>query len=298
VADLKGALKALRASQPFNLVATETARGMLRVLGARSDLVVRHLHRVGGVRCPLPDGRVLRLWSRGDDWVSNQVFWKGWTGYEPETVRPFYHAAARVPAVVDVGAYVGFFTLLAAHANPTARVFAFEPHPDVYPRLLRNVDLNEVGNVTCVAAAAGDRDGEAELVHVPGGLPTSSSLSAEFMAVHPDVVRTRVPVVTLDGFLGARAVGSVGVLKIDTEGTEPAVLRGCARTLERDRPIIFCEVLEAAATARTLEDLLRPLGYRFSLLTPAGPRPADRIEPHPRWLNHVFTPPSVDPAHL
>src|SRR6185503_17467829 len=184
--EVKRLLKAVRASQPFNAVATVAARGALRVLGTRSELLVRHLHRVGRVRCPLPDGRVLTLWSRGDDWVSNQVFWKGWTGYEPETVVPFFRAAGRAQTVVDVGAYVGFFTLLAAHANPAARVFAFEPHPAVHQRLLRNVGLNHVPNVTCVPAAVGDERGTAELVHVPGGLPTSSSLSPEFMAVHPE----------------------------------------------------------------------------------------------------------------
>jgi len=61
--------------------------------------------------------------------------------------RRWFHLAARAGIVLDVGAHVGFYALLAAHANPKGRVFAFEPHPSVYGRLIRNLSLNGVENV-------------------------------------------------------------------------------------------------------------------------------------------------------
>ncbi len=263
-------------------------RGVLRAAGRESAWAVAHLHRVGDVHAALPNGRTLRLWSRGDDWVANQVYWRGWSGYEPETTPHFFRLATAARATLDVGAYVGFFALLAGHANPAGRVFAFEPLPGPFERLQRNVARNSLGNVTCVAAAAGVADGTAELYHVPAELPTSSSLSLDFMRPAGALERLPVRVVALDGFVRAQGLARVDLVKIDTETTEPDVLLGMKETLARDHPRIVCEVLAGRGAEPRLEALLRPLGYRFFLLTPDGPVRKDAVLGHPRFLNYLF----------
>src|SRR5262245_54920135 len=110
-------------------------------------MVVKHLHRIGIVQSTLPNGRTLRLWCKADDWVSNLVYWRGWKGYEPETVSLFFRLATRARVTIDVGAYVGFFSLLAGHANTSGLVYAFEPMLDPLERLRKNVSLNELTNV-------------------------------------------------------------------------------------------------------------------------------------------------------
>lgn len=291
---MKGALKAMRASQPFNWLATSATRSVLSLTGRRSEWVVKHLHRVGTIKARLPNGRILRLWSRGDDWVSNRVYWRGWDGYEPESVRLFYRLAEHARVTLDVGAYVGFYTLLAAHANPEGRVFAFEPMPGIQARLRRHVELNRLGNAECVAAAVGDVDGTAEFFHVPADLPTSSSLSFEFMGSHGGLVSFKTPVLKLDTFVRDRNLDRVDLLKIDTESTEPQVLRGMAETLRRDRPTMLCEVLKGRGSEDELERILRPLGYQFYLLTPTGPALQEHVVGHPEWLNYLFTTLSAD----
>jgi FkbM family methyltransferase len=217
---LKTALKAVRASQPFNTLATTAVHVAFRALGVRSEWVIKHLHRVGVTRCRLPNGRTLKLWSRGDDWVSNQVFWRGWSGYEPETVPLFFRLATRACVTLDVGAHVGFYTLLAAHANSAGQVYSFEPMPRIHQRLFKNVALNGLNNVQCFASAVGEADGAAEFFHVLAELPTSSSLSLNFMqAGGATLSSTRVPVTTLDRFVRERGIGRVDLLKIDTEST-------------------------------------------------------------------------------
>lgn len=292
-------LKRLRYTQPFNRMATSATRAMLQATGMHSEFVIRHLHRVGIVTCRLPNGAELRLQSQGDDWVSNQVYWRGWEGYEPETVPLFFRLALRAEVTVDIGAYVGYFTMLAAHANPRGRVFAFEPLPSVYRRLQRNVVLNRLSNVECREAACGAEEGTAEFYHVDAELPTSSSLSFDFMRAATDLKRTLVPVLTLDSFVAAQRLDRLDLVKIDTESTEPDVLSGALTALGRHHPMILCEVLKGRGSETALEELLRPLGYRFYLLTSDGPVPRERIEGHPEWLNYLFT--TLDPsvvAHL
>jgi FkbM family methyltransferase len=287
-------LKVLRASQPFNWLATTSVRAGLSVIGVHSESVIKHLHRVGPVACRLPNGRTLRFWSRGDDWVSNQVFWRGWGGYEPETASLFFRLASQSQVTIDVGAHVGFFALLAAHANPAARVFAFEPMPVIQARLTRNVRINGLTNVTCIQSAVSAAEGTAEFYHVDAEIPCSSSLSYEFMAPAGEVKRTSVTVVALDRFCEREGLVRVDLMKIDTESTEPQVLQGMAHVLGRDRPTLVCEVLQGRGSERPLEEILGPLGYRFYLLTPDGPLPRARIEGHPEWLNYLFTPRDPD----
>lgn len=286
---VKSAIKKLRVSQPLNFLMTSTVRGLFRATGLRSDAVIKHLHRAGTSRCELPNGRSLKLWSRGDDWVSTQIYWRGLRGYEPETAPLFFRLAEHSRVILDVGAYVGFFTLLAAHANPNGRVFAFEPMPRVYERLRRNVAINRVTNVECIRACVGEETGTAKF-YTTSDLPTSSSLSLEFMKNTENLQQIIVDVVSLDEFVREREIGSVDLIKIDTESTEPQVLTGMLQTLRRDQPIIFCEVLKGRGSAEAVEGILRPLGYRFYLLTPKGPIVNDHVEGHPEWLNYLFVP--------
>jgi FkbM family methyltransferase len=289
---VKRTLKAVRAWRPVNGPATAGTRALSRVTGRDFEGAIKHLPRTGPVRSRLPNGEVLRLWSRGDDWISNQVFWRGWDGYEPETTPLFFRFASEAEVVIDVGAYVGFYSVLAGLANPGSRVLAFEPMPDNAKRFRRHIALNRLDNVEFVHAAVSADPGEAELFHVPGDHPCSTSLVREFMSTHEGVTSSVVPTVALDSFLAERGVGSVSLIKLDIETGEPGALRGMRRTLERDKPHIFCEVLSDDVGAE-LETILAPLGYRFYHLTDEGPRERREIRAHPEWLNYLFavTPP-------
>jgi FkbM family methyltransferase len=285
---IKRALKAVRAWRPFNGPATVVTRWLRRMTGREFEAAIKHLPRTGPVRSELPNGKALRLWSRGDDWISNQVFWRGWNGYEPETTPLFFHLARDAEVVIDVGAYVGFYAVLAGLANPRSRILAFEPMPDNAERLKRHLELNGLKGVEFVPAAVAADQGRAELFHVPGDHPCSTSLVRDFMGSQPDVQSSVVPTVALDPFLEERGVSSVSLVKLDIETGEPDALRGMRRTLERDRPPIFCEVLSTEVGVE-LRTILEPHGYRFYHLTDDGPQERSEIVGHPEWLNYLFT---------
>jgi FkbM family methyltransferase len=288
---IKSGLKKVRAWQPFSWVATSMVRAGMRAVGVQSELVIKHLHRVGGVSSRLPNGCKLRLWSRGDDWICNEVYWRGWQGFEPESSPLFFRLATAARVTLDVGAHVGFYSILAAHANPAGRVYAFEPLPSVYERLKKNVALNGLENVECIHSAASDTSGEAPFFHVASAeYPSSSSLSYAFMSQAGYVTcSTMVPVVRLDDFAQSRELGPVDLVKVDTESTEPDVLRGMEQVLRRDKPDILCEVLVGVGTEGPLEALLRPLGYRYYMLTSAGPQEQHEIRAHSSWRNYMFS---------
>jgi FkbM family methyltransferase len=200
----------------------------------------------------------------------------------------FWKLASEPLITIDVGAHVGLYSVLAGLANPNGKVIALEPLPVVHERLQRNLQLNLLSNVIALPLA-GAEDGLADFHYIPGLIPSSSSLSAEFMrAGEHDFASAQVRVTRLDSLLSSRGSQAVDLIKLDTETTEPAVLAGMGELLNTARPDIICEVLTRSDVG-ALTGILEPLGYSFYLLTDDGPQPRHTVAPDPRWLNYYFT---------
>ncbi|HEY7003498.1 MAG TPA: FkbM family methyltransferase [Gaiellaceae bacterium] len=136
--------------------------------------------------------------------------------------------------VVDVGANLGWFTLLmAAAVEPGGEVWAVEPMPPILPALRRNLALNESLDVRPFEVALGAGTGVAE-IHVFSGLPhghaSTSTLDRSDYTAH------EVELTTLDLLLDGRVPAFV---KLDVEGSELAVLRGSAATCAAECPPIW-----------------------------------------------------------
>jgi FkbM family methyltransferase len=223
--------------------------------------------------------------------VSNEVFWHGWTGNEPETASVFWELARTATCVIDVGAHVGYYSLIAGHANPNAHVVAFEALPHVADRLGHHVALNGLGNVTIERAAVGREVGVGTMWYTTAiPVPSSSGLAGEFVRQNEMVTSVEVPMTTLDAYVREQHLGRVDLVKIDTETTEPDVIAGARETLERDHPVVVCEVLPGDEVADLLNERLEGLDYRAALLTDRGAIGASRIVGDDRWRNWLLTP--------
>ena len=287
----------MRGYAPLNIVLTTTLRGIVRRTGRDSPILARYLPRVGGFETRLPDGRIMRMWSRGDDEITSAVYWGGWAGHEKETSSVFWDLARSARVVLDVGAHVGYFSLLASFANPSARVHSFEPLPPVHQRLRYNVSLNGINNVVCHELAVGDIPGRNRFYHLQDCIPSSSSLSRQFMepiAGDRPLVASEVDVTSIDDFVATNNLRGVDLVKIDTEGTEDAVIAGMERTITEDRPALICEILPDGP-ASAVEKIMAPFDYQYFLLTDTGPTWCPRVEPHPKWRNFLFQPTEKSP---
>jgi FkbM family methyltransferase len=141
----------------------------------------------------------------------------------------------------DIGANVGFFSLLAARLTgfDHGRVFAFEPAPDNAEAIRRNAELNGVPNITVVAKAASSQTGVGRLQIVDD---QSWSRLEEFGG-HPYTERVlEVELVTIDELVKGRELPPPSLVKIDVEGAELAVLAGMRQTIEEHGPAIICEL--------------------------------------------------------
>ncbi|MBF0285096.1 MAG: FkbM family methyltransferase [Magnetococcales bacterium] len=262
------------------------------------------LHRIpvtGEVWIPLPGGRRVGVCSDGEDQIAAMLHWGGWEGFEGETFRVFEALLPHVGVVLDLGANTGWYALAAGTADPARRVYAFEPVPAIFQRLTANIRLNGLTNVTAVAAAAAEREGEGVILLPDGSfLPTSATLEPDHLrAIHRRIrAETPIPLTTVDAFLAQREGESEGaaanelpmLIKIDVEGAEPRVLRGALRTLDRRAPLLVCEVLPGAGAA--IAEALAGRDYLFYHLRPEGAveRRALVGDPAMHWLNWLLVP--------
>ena len=134
---------------------------------------------------------------------------------------------------LDVGANIGFFTLLAARCvGPTGRVIAVEPSPWVGDRLEETVRRNRLANVTVARLALGSTSGTLSLISPVPGNHTPSLLDES-----PGLGRNLVTVARLDDCLAEwlPSNGVVHAMKVDIEGFEPYLVDGGADALRSGR---------------------------------------------------------------
>jgi FkbM family methyltransferase len=170
----------------------------------------------------------------------------------------------------DVGANVGYFTLVAARAlNHRGRIVAFEPGKNAYERLTENISLNAYRNIQTFPVAVTDREGEAVL-HLAGDIADSSAslYPAALDQASQEVCRT----VALDQVLRSEGLRPPDLIKLDAEGAELAVLQGAQGLLADSPPLWLMEMEEknlraAGASKAAVAQCLTGYGYRAAHLT-------------------------------
>lgn len=165
--------------------------------------------------------------------------------------------------VVDIGANIGVFSVLAAEQQGR-RVFAFEPHPENVRFLRRNVSANRMVNVTVCESAVSDLSGWQRLYVNPN--PAGHSLYAT-AAVDGGSYDVRVPTTTLPEIMDTYHLDRVDFLKIDCEGSEGAILLSTpADYLKRiDRLAIEFHDNMSAIAHDQIQALLEQHGFRTAL---------------------------------
>jgi len=164
---------------------------------------------------------------------------------------------------VDVGAYVGFYSVFAAKRG--WRVLAFEPNPVSLVLLKYNVMMNGVVDlVDVVGKAVGERTDVAELTL--GVVPSWSSLTS-YIPQSAVLGEVKVEIVPLDLMLENWTEGPL-VIKIDVEGAGLSVLKGALRSINKFRPYLIFEVHRTDEFDDELKGiiLLKRFGYIFGLL--------------------------------
>jgi FkbM family methyltransferase len=212
------------------------------------------------VRYPLrilPRGIVVPILQgplRGKKWIVGSHLHGCWLGnYELEMQKRVVTEVKRGEVFYDVGANVGFYSLLAATLTDPGRVYAFEPLPTNLGYLRKHLQLNKIQNVEVMEMAISNEVGmaffETEETRAMGRLQASGG--------------ARVRTSTLDALLNEERIAPPDCIKMDIEGGEFRALLGATECFAQYRPKLFL-----ATHGRDVHDeccrLLSSWHYQFS----------------------------------
>jgi FkbM family methyltransferase len=184
---------------------------------------------------------------------------------EPAVQETLLRSLSAGDAFFDLGANVGFFSLLASRqVGPEGKVTAFEPDPEIAERLRQTIERNHASNMKVVEAAVWSSEGAVSFERAFGspdrglGHVTGGGVGGEQISVRA---------ITLDEY--ARTATAPDVIKCDVEGAEVEVFRGARQLLGTRRPVVICEV-HSAENLEQLRSLFQETGYHMQLLEPEG----------------------------
>ena len=232
---------------------------------------------------------------RTEDYVGRMLALTG--VWEPQVTAAFRALLARGDVCVDVGANIGYFTLLASRlVGPGGRVYALEPSPASYDRLWANLELNHADNVNALPVAASNTaEPTAVLYEGPPSNPGGASLQESRVG---DAV-SHVETARLDSLVDDADIARLRLVKIDVEGAELDVLAGMTGLFERGAlPAVVLEVspewsgedmpravLDFAAHHDLVAyELPRVPPFEWHERTAFAPRAVGRVDDQQDWL--------------
>ncbi len=170
-----------------------------------------------------------------DTFIDWSVYYYGAYAREELRLMEDLLVSMHQPVVMDIGANVGHHTLFAS--RKAKHVLAFEPFFEVANKLRQKLLENAINNVRLFEFALGEKNEKASYKK-PKGHNTGTG---SFISFGNDNETLDLEIRIGDEVLEQNAIKDVHFIKIDTEGFEPHVLNGLAKTLVRCRPIVFFE---------------------------------------------------------
>jgi len=192
----------------------------------------------------------------------------------------------------DLGSNIGLFSLHAAQVvGNKGKIYAFEPTPATYSRLLINVHLNNFDKIiTCSNIGLSDKKGLLKMNISSNGSDAWNTFAPSDKSIFDGQID--VPVETLDNYLfdNHLSTDSISLIKVDVEGWEVFVFKGAANSLKnKDAPVLLVEFTEenafaAGTSCYELYDLIKSYGYDW--YTYEGSK--NQLIPEPKRLHYPY----------
>lgn len=197
-------------------------------------------------------------------------------GYEKEEKEIFKRIVDPGMVVVDVGANIGDYTLLAARGvGAEGLVYAVEPEPRNFSLLTRNVNANGYSNVRCLNLALAAKPGKLTL-HVDPANYGGSSLIASNVPGTSETVEVETD--TLDHLLASSPPPRpAGLIKMDAQGAEAGIMEGAFQTLENPSICLIIEfwpfgLRNFGSNPDAFLGLFRTRGFEIRVIDESGVR--------------------------
>ena len=253
----------------------ETVRYLLGVIGRVINFlfpfclpqrIYRHMGFKGTFVFKIEKNK-LRFINAGEI-VANEIFYSGIFGnYEGETLRLWYEISKEVNGLIlDIGAYSGIYSLVAASANKQSSIIAFEPHPNNFDLLCKNIRINGFSNITSDNRAISNKTGKVVFYNEGRGYrPGLSLINHPYIETESSSISCAA--ISFKEYLESNHKEQIlSLVKLDIERAELMVLRDGIEKIQKDQTIIFCEILTQSIDRESIfkfHSLFKKIDYVF-----------------------------------
>lgn len=188
------------------------------------------------------------LHTNQTSYVTQELFLNGSEKYEFTPL--FEHLISQSKVFFDIGANIGYFTILGGKINTDTQIFAFEPSIGPLHYLHKNIAENNLKNVQIISKAVAQLDGKLDFYDVISTKYTwikhnlSGSNSLQNLHGKSKSKHYQVEVTTLDTVVNDFHLSHLDLIKIDTECTEHEIIESSLDIINKFQPIIICEVYD------------------------------------------------------
>jgi len=181
------------------------------------------------------------------DEISNDIFYSGIFGnYEGYSLKIWNQLSIQTEKsyVLDIGGYSGVFSLVSASANSEISIHSFEPHPDTFKRLKKNISSNIYTNISTHNFALDIKNGDFTFYNSKGTSPSGFSL-VNHSHIEKDAGTKICKTKKIDELLEERYKDMrISLIKIDVERAEYPILQSIISRIIQDKSCVLCEILD------------------------------------------------------
>lgn len=127
------------------------------------------------------------------------------------------------PVIIDVGAHIGVFSLFLSTFDNESQIYAFEPIPDTYTQLKKNIMINHLEDIINIYPYA--LSGKSGLIDI---YISNEDQNASIYHLDSDVNKIQVESFSLDDFINNSQLSNIDIIKLNCEGAEIDILRNCS----------------------------------------------------------------------
>ncbi|MHA7059610.1 FkbM family methyltransferase [Aquimarina sp. M1] len=198
--------------------------------------------------------------------LTRELFWKGPEKFEFTNI--FINLIKKVDVFIDIGANIGYYSILAGKLNSNIEVIAFEPSEGAMIYACENVRINNLEDkIKIEPIALSNKTEKIDFYNVTNPkFPTIYNLSGEHNLRESKnklkYNKVKANSIELDKYIEDNELDCIDLMKIDTEGSEYLILEGAEKVLKKYRPIVICETL-FNVIEEELEAIFNELDYEF-----------------------------------
>ncbi len=220
----------------------------------------------GLLNCKTNSGSI-NIYTNQTSYLTQLLFWKGYKSFEYSEI--FEDLSKNISYFLDIGANIGYYSLLAVKSNPSIEVFAFEPADGAHYFLEKNIKANNFQNKISPHKIALSKTNDKIDFYEVGSLKypylkyiLSGENNTGTKKTSREFIKKEVLAQSLDCFITSHNIKRVDLIKIDTEGTELDILKSGDKYIREFTPIIICETLYNT-TEKELELYFKNLDYKL-----------------------------------